>query len=60
LEALTSILNVQNPELEGVNLSKTGLDVSFGGLNVFRRGVQVKKTAVEGSLDGKQGFRIEV
>jgi hypothetical protein len=48
-------LNVesQNRDLGEVNLSKTGSDVSFGDVNVFRRGVQVKKTAFEGSIDGK-------
>jgi hypothetical protein len=46
-------LNVINLHLEEINLSKTGSDVSFGDVNVFRREVQVEKTAFEGSVGVK-------
>jgi hypothetical protein len=46
-------LNVLNLDLEDVDVSKTEVQGNFGGLNVFRRAVQVKKTAFEGSVDVK-------
>jgi hypothetical protein len=43
-----------------VDPSKIGVEVSFGGMNVFRRRVQVKKTAFEGSAGGKQSFKTDL
>jgi hypothetical protein len=60
LEDLDLEFESPNLELEDVDLSKTEVQVNFGALNVFRREVQVKKTAFEGSVEVKQVFETEV
>jgi hypothetical protein len=67
MKAWTLLLNVLNPEFGRVDPSQTWVEVSLGDLNVFRRGVQARKTAFEGSMgrvpgsqNDVQGLRIDV